>query len=102
MKIAIIQSPVWGTYDPPLALAQLSACLRREGHEVLCLDINIDLYLKRAENYKNIWAWEQCLFWYNTEQVKKLFSDNRKMIEGYINKIIIADARVICFSVNAA
>lgn len=102
MKIALIQSPVWGTYDPPLALAQLSACLRREGHEVLCLDINIDLYLKRAENYKNIWAWEQCLFWYNTEQVKKLFSDNRKMIEGYINKIINADARVICFSVNAA
>lgn len=102
MKVALIQSPVWGTYDPPMALAQLSACLKREGHEVLCLDINIDLYLKRTQNYKNMWAWEQCLFWYDPEQVKKFFSDNRTAIEGYIKKICDSGAKIICFSVNAA
>ena len=63
MKIALVQCPVWGTYDPPLALAQLSACLKEKGHEVYILDLNIELYLKRKENYKDLWAWEQCGFW---------------------------------------
>jgi MoaA/NifB/PqqE/SkfB family radical SAM enzyme len=102
MKIVLIQCPVWGTYDPPVALAQLSACLRKEGYQVRCFDINIGLYLKRTENYKNMWAWEQCLFWYNAGQVKKFFSDNREIIEDYINKIIGTDSRIICFSVSAA
>jgi hypothetical protein len=29
MKVSIIQYPVWGMYDPPIALAQLSACLKK-------------------------------------------------------------------------
>ena len=102
MKIALIQCPVWGTYDPPLALAQLSACLKKENHEVFCFDINIDLYLKRTENYKNMWAWEQCLFWYSPEQVRKFFSDCHELIEEYVNRIISSNAKIICFSVSAS
>jgi len=102
IKVALIQCPVWGTYDPPVALAQLSACLRRDGHMVDCFDINIGLYLKRMENYKNMWAWEQCLFWYNAGQVGKFFSDNRMIIEDYVNRIIDTNAALICFSVSTA
>lgn len=102
MKVALIQCPVWGTYDPPLALAQLSACLKKEGHRVFCFDINIGLYLKRTENYKNMWAWEQCLFWYDQEQVGKFFADNKEQIEEYIDKIIYTDAKLICFSVSSS
>ncbi|NQT75667.1 MAG: radical SAM protein [Candidatus Omnitrophica bacterium] len=102
MKIALIQCPVWGTYDPPVALAQLSACLKREGHEVCVFDLNIKLYRNRTENYKNMWAWEQSLFWYDAEQVKKFFRDNEDDIRRYAAGIVKAGARIVGFSVSAA
>ena len=102
MKMALIQCPVWGTFDPPLALAQLSSCLEKEGLEVYVLDFNIKLYLNRRENYKNMWAWEQSAFWYDTEQVNKFFKDNNECIESYIKDIINSGARIVGFSVNAA
>lgn len=102
MKIALIQCPVWGTYDPPVALAQLSSCLKKEGNEVFVLDMNIKLYLKRKENYKNMWAWEQSLFWYAPEQVDKFSRENSEDIDNFVKDIINSGARIIGFSVNAA
>ncbi|MFA5163749.1 MAG: radical SAM protein [Patescibacteria group bacterium] len=102
MKIALIQCPVWGTYDPPLALAQLSACLKKDGHEICALDLNIELYLSRQENYKNTWAWEQSLFWYNQECVSKFLADNKDTINKYVEQIVDGGYGVVCFSVTAA
>ena len=102
MKVTLIQCPVWGTYDPPMALAQLSACLREEKHEVFIFDLNIKLYLNRKENYKNMWAWEQSLFWYDAGQIEKFSRDNNDDIEGYVKEIINTGARIIGFSVSAA
>lgn len=102
MKLTLIQCPVWGTYDPPLALAQLSACLKRDGHEICVLDLNIELYLKRRENYKNTWAWEQSLFWYRPECVSKFLADNKDIIDQYVDRIVDGGYGVVCFSVTAA
>lgn len=102
MKVALIQCPVWGTYDPPIALAQLAACLKKAGREVCIFDINIGLYLNRKENYKNMWAWEQSSFWYNSEQMSKFFEDNNEYIEGYIKDIINSKVRIVGFSVSTA
>jgi MoaA/NifB/PqqE/SkfB family radical SAM enzyme len=102
MKIALIQCPVWGTYDPPLALAQLSACLKKEGHEVYVLDLNIQLYLNRKENYKNMWAWEQCGFWYEPAQVSNFFADNQDFINQQVNLILKNNQGVVCFSVSTS
>jgi len=102
MKIALIQCPVWGTYDPPLALAQLSSCLKSQGHEIFVYDLNIQLYRGRRENYKNIWAWEQCEFWHNLGYVEKFFTDNRETIGYYIEDMLKKDIRAICFSVSSS
>lgn len=102
MKVALIQCPVWGTYDPPLALAQLSACLRKAGHQLSVFDINIGLYHNRQENYKNMWAWEQCSFWYDPLKVSKFFEDNQATIKQYVDQILKSDARAICFSVGSS
>ena len=102
MKIALVQCPAWGTYDPPVALAQLSSCLKREGHGVKAFDLNIKLYRNRADNYKNMWAWEQSLFWYDEGMVNKFFRDNAATMEDYARKIIDTGADIIGFSVNAA
>ncbi len=102
MKIALIQCPCWGTYDPPLAIAQLSACLKQGGHEVTSFDLNIKLYLSRTSNYKNMWAWEQNLFWHNKENVDKFFMDNKPLIERHIGEIVVKCPKMVGFSVNSA
>jgi radical SAM superfamily enzyme YgiQ (UPF0313 family) len=102
MKAAIIQCPVWGTYDPPIALAQLSACLKKAGHEVSASDLNIKFYLNRPESYKNMWAWEQSGFWYNQESVDGFFVQNHSLVEKYISEILKTKPEVVGFSVNAA
>ena len=81
MKIALIQCPAWGTYDPPLAIAQLAGCLKEAKHEVFVFDINIRLYINRTENYKDMWAWEQCLFWYGEGAVDKFFLDKNPLCD---------------------
>ena len=101
MKIALIQCPVWGTYDPPLALAQLSACLKKAYHKVFVFDMNIGLYNKRTENYKNMWAWEQSDFWHNPEYVRKFFLDKSSEINCYLERTLKNDIRIVGFSVNS-
>jgi len=102
MKIALIQCPVWGTYDPPVGLAQLAGCLKNSGHDVSAFDLNIKLYRHRPENYKNMWAWEQCSFWYNHDDVDKFFDQNKEFIDRYVKAIINTRSCVFGFSVSAA
>jgi len=102
MKIALIQCPVWGTYDPPLGLAQLSGCLKKAGQEVFIFDLNIKLYRKRTQNYKDMWAWEQSSFWYNQGNVDGFFIANKSAIDDYVHKMLETGAGVFGFSVNAA
>ncbi|MBU0694870.1 MAG: radical SAM protein [Candidatus Omnitrophica bacterium] len=102
MKVALIQCPLWGTYDPPVGLAQLSACVKQAGYKVYTYDLNIKLYLKRAAAYKNVWAWEQGDFWFKEENVKRFFGDHAKEINYYCQQILKEDVRVVGFSVNSA
>ena len=97
MNIALIQCPVWGTYDPPLALAQLSSCLKSAGHKANAFDLNIELYVNRTQNYKHMWAWEQSSFWYKEDEVEKFFTDNEIFIEKYINEVANSGKSMICF-----
>jgi len=102
MKLALVQCPVWGTYDPPLALAQLSGCLKQAGHEVSCFDLNIRFYLNRDSRYRDSWAWEQSLSWYSEESVDKFFKDNKSLIEKCADELIATGPKIVGFSVNAA
>ena len=99
MEIVLIQCPVWGTYDPPLALAQLSACLKKAGHQVHAMDLNIELYLNRRENHKGLWAWEQCDFWYDASNVAQFYAANKDLIDQYVKQIVAYNPQIICFSV---
>jgi anaerobic magnesium-protoporphyrin IX monomethyl ester cyclase len=102
MKIALIQCPLWGTYEPPTALAQLSSCLKKEGHSVMVLDLNIKLYLNRKKEYKNFWAWEQGDVWYKPEFVSEYASRNSEDIDNYVNLLLNREIELAGFSVNTA
>jgi len=102
MKIALIQCPLWGTYEPPIALAQLASCLKKEGHSVIALDLNIKLYLNRKKEYKNFWAWEQGDVWYKPEFVSEYVAKNTQDINNYVELLLNKDIELAGFSVNTA
>jgi len=102
MKITLIQCPLWGTFDPPVALAQLSSCLKEKGHQVRVFDLNIKLYIKRSAGYANIWAWEQSDFWYKPELVNEYCVKNASDVNYYIEQVLKDDVKLIGFSVNIA
>lgn len=102
MKIALIQCPLWGTFDPPISLAQLSSCLKKEKHEVRVLDLNIKFYLERNNEYKNVWAWEQSDFWHKPHLVEEYCAKNNVYIDYYVEQILKEDVQLAGFSVNIA
>lgn len=100
LRISLIQAPVWGVYDPPAALAQLSSCLKKRSFVVSVFDLNIELYSRRREQYNTVWAIEQSAFWANNDNVAAFFDDNSEAIENYIEKIVESAPDLIGFSVN--
>lgn len=101
-KVALISCPLWGTFDPPIGLAQLSSYLKKQGHWVEIFDLNIKVYLNQNEDQKDIWSWEQGDFWYCPEYVKRFFSDNSGFINHHIEQILKDNIGIVGFSVNAA
>lgn len=45
-----------------MALAQLSACLKKNNIDAFVYDLNIKLYNERTEKYKNDWAIKEVLY----------------------------------------
>lgn len=99
-KISLIQAPVWGISEPPVAIAQISGCLKKASYKVSVFDFNIDLYNQRKEEYANVWAIEQSSFWGNKDNVKKFFEDNVEIIDNYIDSVAKTAPDMIGFSVN--
>lgn len=102
MKVALVQCPVWGTREPPLALVQLSGCLKAVGHEARSFDLNNQLYRNRKENIRVLWAWEQSMFWYQSDEVEKFFSDIHSVLDAYADLILSFSPSLAGFSVAAS
>jgi radical SAM superfamily enzyme YgiQ (UPF0313 family) len=99
MKIALVQSPVWWTIDPPLGLAQMAGCLKAAGHEVRVWDLNIRLWSNRLPQYESMWLWEQSHFWNQPSVVDRFFADNRSLIENEIQDLLSSDSGIVGFSI---
>jgi radical SAM superfamily enzyme YgiQ (UPF0313 family) len=102
MKIALIQTPVWGTREPPLALVQLSGSLKAKGIQVKSFDLNNDLYRNRALSFANLWAWEQSSFWYQKTQVYTFFDSIKDTIDTYVDDILNYTKDIVGFSLSAS
>ena len=102
MRVALVQCPVWGTREPPLGIVQLSGILKSGGFEVRSFDLNNHLYRKRDDTMRNLWAWEQSLFWYNRERVHSFFRDFKDSINTFFDEIARWRPDVIGFSVTSS
>ncbi len=99
MKITLVMAPSWSRVKPPIALALLSANLKKHGHEVSVLDLNNQLYLKCGEGYREKWEKEEDINWVDKNFVNRFFSDNRDLVAGYVEQILSYAPDIIGFSV---
>ncbi|MCM2266898.1 MAG: radical SAM protein [Elusimicrobiales bacterium] len=99
MKIALIQSPVWWTVDPPLGLAQIAGCLKAAGHEVHTLDLNILLWSSAPESEKVLWNWENFHRWNDPVYVREFFQRHGALIQGELSRLLAKDIGIAGFSV---
>ncbi|MGE4385227.1 MAG: radical SAM protein [Endomicrobiaceae bacterium] len=102
MRISLVKCPVWGTREPPLALAQLSGDLKTAGIEVKSFDLNNYLYKNRDMSFTNLWAWEQVSFWYQKKEVFDFFDSILPKLESYIDDILENDPRIVGFSLESS
>ena len=102
MKVSLVKCPVWGTREPPLALAQLSGDLKAVGIDVKCFDLNNYLYKHRDTSFTNLWAWEQVSFWNQKEKVFEFFDSIKFKLEDYVDYILEKDPKIAGFSLESS
>ena len=102
MRIALIQCPLWGTFDPPIGLAQMASFMKSQGHEVAAWDINIKAFLSQPEERKSLWAWEKTELWTFPDQVQRIFSENLGVVDRCIDQMLGRGIRLCGISVNSA
>ncbi|MDD5691782.1 MAG: radical SAM protein [Candidatus Omnitrophica bacterium] len=101
MKIALVQCPcAFGTAMPGLGLAYLSSCLKKNGHSVELLDLNIVLYGKRNEKDRLYWDSSSGYHWYLIEPFKKLPFIDEQYYEDCVNRILSCNSDILGFSVQ--
>ena len=97
MKITLINCPMWATREPPIRVAQVAGSLISKGFDTYCFDVNNYLYKKRSDDNKNLWAWEQVVFWGKQDNIKEYFKENKEQIDFCIKQIVTSCPDVICF-----
>jgi len=109
MKIILVQCPSWTTESPPYALALLAAALRKDGHEVRCLDFNIELY-RFCKEYRiedsviNQESWSMDFrghVWYEKNNVLDFINKYEIYIDELVKSIINSPEKIIGFSVQS-
>lgn len=62
MRVALVATPFATCRMPPLSLALLAACLKRDGHTVACFDMNLELFRRSGRRdlfrYAEGWRWK--------------------------------------------
>lgn len=110
MKITLVQCPAWTTQGAPYALALLAAILKGKGYEVICFDLNIELYqfCKKAVApdtltiNKESWSMDfKGSVWYEENNVLGFINKYEAYIDSLVDKIITASEKIIGFSVQS-
>ena len=100
--ILIIEAPMWDVILPPLGVSYISSFLEAHGHKNDILDLNIELYSLVPEDKKKFWDMTYYNHWAWETDFKELRESIQEYIDFYIQKILILDYKIICFSLSGA
>lgn len=106
MKVVLVMSPIFPEFMPSLGLAYLSAYLKKQNHEVVVFDFNIEaerelLSQKILAFPLNPWIFINILFPELSEQRKIVSEELRNMAEKYADgcaeKILSSNPNIVGF-----
>lgn len=98
--LVLVQAPGWGINTPPLGTAMLSSYARMHGYKVLPLDLNLEFFLNRPDEFANSWELEQSLwFWTTNDCIKSVVQTFEEKIEAFVELILESKAKVVGFTI---
>jgi len=100
MNIFLIQPPVWGIFDPPNGITQISAFLKKHKKQAKFIDLNIEVYNTLKSKYAYLWAIENSSFWTNKDNVDKFFHENEKVLKDILFSKYDFENSIVALSVN--
>jgi len=102
MIIPLILCPSWSIDSPPYNLALLKAVLQRKGHEVICYDLNIELFDHVTDiTEKDSWlGMVKGKCWTDKSFAISIFNKYADFIDNFINTLLKLNSKVIGFSIN--
>lgn len=101
MNIALIQPPGWTVGSPPYNIALLKAILKSISYDVICFDLNTEIYDCVDENFKKD-GWSSTSIgncWLDREFVLEFIEKYKPLINEFISKVINMNPDVIGFTV---
>ncbi|MFH1504520.1 MAG: radical SAM protein [Candidatus Omnitrophota bacterium] len=101
MNIALIQCPFWSVMTPPYSIALLSACLKKEGHSVLCYDFNVKLqrYSEFKKKSSSSGAENEDIDWYDRDSVLRFIKEYDYYINQLIDEVLEKDIQIAGFTI---
>ncbi|MBM3247603.1 B12-binding domain-containing radical SAM protein [Candidatus Pacearchaeota archaeon] len=98
MKIVLIACPQHGVTHPALSLAYLAATLRNRCHEVVVLDLSIQVFNELSENEKTpYWDLNRPDYWWNRDSLDNIIKKGR--IDSWAEAITQLKPDIVGFSI---
>ena len=101
MDIVLVQPPGWNVSSPPYNIALLKSILRNEYYDVLCFDMNAEMYDLVDDDFKEK-GWSGTSLgncWLDRGFVLSLIETYKSFINDFISRIINVNPDVIGFTV---
>ncbi|MGB8225671.1 MAG: radical SAM protein [Sedimentisphaerales bacterium] len=102
MKVMLVSCPTWATWAPSYALGLLMAALKQSGHQVMTVDLNIEIYHSVREADRKLWLDQYGGYWDDAAKVQEFFDRYQDLLQSVAKRLATAGAPVVGFSVNSA
>jgi radical SAM superfamily enzyme YgiQ (UPF0313 family) len=98
MKVLLITCPSYGVLHPPLSLAYLTAALRSRSHDVIPLDLSIQLFNELPkEERESYWGLNSSDLWADRGFIEKIIS--KEKIASWTEAILQEEPNFVGFSI---
>ena len=102
-RVLLVGCPPWRTECPNLALAYLSATLRRAGIDTWVGDLNILLHSRIEPQLRKYWELTTATFWARPEVFRGSFTPPvRKLLDDFVAELAEREGGLIGFSTQSA
>lgn len=96
-KLTMCIMPSWGVFFPPYNLARLTALTRSAGYETAVFDFNVEGY--HDMGVPDAWDSNHWFWWHPGEWETRVLPGYKKVLDGWIKKILDTNPDVLGFSV---